>query len=101
MHSAIYCTKAAELDEAAYAVLRNRELYIAASAATVGRMAAHPPVPRSKSMIPVSTVAAGTLPSCVRPPLTPRQRPPFLDLCDDREPDLPCGYTAPTHYLEF
>lgn len=25
----------------------------------------------------------------------------FLDLCDDREPDLPCGYTAPTHYLEF
>lgn len=62
MHSAIYCTKAAELDEAAYAVLRNRELYIAASAATVGRMAAHPPVPRSKSMIPVSTVAGHCTP---------------------------------------
>lgn len=62
MHSAIFCTKAADLDEGAYAVLRNRELYIAASAATVGRMAAHPPVPRSKAMIPVPTVAGYSAP---------------------------------------
>lgn len=71
MNPAIYCTKSAEFDEGAYAVLRNRELYIAASAATVGRMAAHPPVPRSKAMIPVSTSTAGTFPSCVPSPVAP------------------------------
>jgi hypothetical protein len=97
----IYCTKAAELDEAAYAVLRNRELYIAASAATVGRMAAHPPVPRSKAMIPVSTVAGHSAPLTESDSPSACPAATFLDLCDDREPDLPCGYTAPTHYLEF
>jgi hypothetical protein len=35
----------------------NRDMAFAMSAATVGKLAAHPPVPRSKAMIPVSTVA--------------------------------------------
>lgn len=101
MNPAIYCTKTAEFDEGAYAVLRNRELYIAASAATIGRMAAHPPVPRSKAMIPVSTVARHIAPLDESDSPSACPAATFLDLCDDREPDLPCGYTAPTHYLEF
>lgn len=40
----------------------NRDMAFAMSAATVGKLAAHPPVPRSKAMIPVSTVAGHSAP---------------------------------------
>lgn len=61
-HSAIYSTKAADLDQSAIALLCNRDRYILQSRETVGKLAAHPPVPRSKSMIPVSTVAGHSVP---------------------------------------
>lgn len=79
----------------------NRDMAFAMSAATIGKLAAHPPVPRSKSMIPVSTVAGHSAPLTESDSPSACPAATFLDLCDDREPELPCGYTAPTHYLEF
>ena len=50
----VYAEKVSWLDESAFALLRNRHLYIAQSAATVGRLPAHPPVPREKSLVVAS-----------------------------------------------
>jgi|SRR5690349_20110216 len=61
MHSAIYSQKSAELDGSALAAFRNRDFYIAQSAATVGKLAATPPIPRCKSLVP-STVAGHSAP---------------------------------------
>lgn len=47
----IFAVKRSEIDESAYALLRNRDAYVAMSAATVGRLPAHPPVPREKSLV--------------------------------------------------
>lgn len=90
----IFSTKSAPIDGSALAVFRNRSRYIEQSAATVGRLPMTPPVPRNRSLVPLP--AAG--------PAVPPTAPAvgiYRDLCDDLEPDLPCGYTAPTHYLEF
>jgi hypothetical protein len=53
MHSSIYSTKSTDQDGSAYALLRNRSAYIAMSAATVGKLPAHPPVPREKALVPI------------------------------------------------
>ena len=99
MHSAIYCTKSAQIDGAALAVLRNRDFAFEMSRNTVGRLPMTPPVPRSKSLVPTVAGHSAPLTESDSPSACPAAT--FLDLCDDREPDLPCGYTAPTHYLEF
>lgn len=92
-------------DELAYdtdkGLLPQREAYFEQSRRSVGRVAAFPAIPRSKSMIPVSTVAGHSAPLTESDSPSACPAATFLDLCDDREPDLPCGYTAPTHYLEF
>lgn len=65
----IYSTKSAKIDGAAFAVLRNRDFAFELSRNTVGRLPAHPPVPRDHSLVPMST--AGTLPPCAPSPVAP------------------------------
>lgn len=51
----IFAVKRSEIDESAYALLRNRDAYVAMSAATVGRLPMTPPVPREKSLVPIQS----------------------------------------------
>lgn len=72
MNPAIYAQKSADLDGFALAAFRNRDAAFAMSAATVGKLAAHPPVPRCKSLVP-STVAGHSVPltDAGSPPVCP------------------------------
>lgn len=48
----IFDEKKVSIDEAVYALLRNRDRYVEMSAATVGKLPAHPPVPVNRSLVP-------------------------------------------------
>lgn len=52
----VYRENVAKIDGRALAVLSNRQRYIEQSAATVGKLPAHPPVPASKSLVPVEVM---------------------------------------------
>ena len=71
----VYSEKSVEIDESVYALLRNRDAYVAMSAATVGRLPMHPPVPREKSLVAVYGTAWGDSDS--------------PDVTDPNEPELP------------
>lgn len=86
----VFAEKQAEIDEQAFALLRNRDRYIALSAATIGRLPAHPSVPRSKALVPCPSPAVTPLAESAYSPMAPAADSYLPDSYYDQ--DLEDGY---------
>lgn len=65
MNPAIFCTKSAQIDGSAFAVLRNRDFAFELSRNTIGRLPMTPPVPRNRSLVPLPAAGAEISPDSV------------------------------------